>query len=329
MKEILSASFRARDVVREILSFARHSDTGYEPIDIKSIVRDEIKLLRASIPSAIDIQSHIQDKIDAISGNPTQIKQVLMNLSTNAVHAMSEKGGVLEIGLENVSLADGDLYTVPDLAPGKFVKLTVNDTGHGIDPRHINRIFEPYFTTKNVGEGTGLGLAVVHGIISAHGGGIRVSSEIRKGSNFEVFFPSISGLPETEIRIEKKLPKGTERILFVDDEESIALINRELIEFLGYTVETATDPVDALALFGNDPNQFDLVVTDMTMPRMNGDKLAKKIMELKPDIPIIMCTGYSEKISEDKAREFGIRKYLEKPLNLYKLAFAIREALDG
>ena len=330
LNEILTASFRARDVVQGVLSFARQSKTGHQAIDIRSVIIDEIKLLRASISSAIEIRSNIKARIDIISGDPTQIKQVLMNLSNNAVYAMSEKEGVLEIGLENISLTADDLNVGPDLAPGNFVKLTVKDNGTGIDPKNIKRIFEPYFTTKKMEEGTGIGLAVVYGIVSEGGGAIRVSSEINKGTTFEVFFPAISeSLPEPEINLQRQLPRGSEHILFVDDEESIVRLNRGLLQSLGYTIETDTDPVNALDLFSNNPGRFDLVITDMTMPGMSGYAFAKEILALKPGLPIIICSGYSEKITKDKVKGLSIRKYLEKPVNLHKLAFAVREALDG
>lgn len=329
LNEILSASHRAKDVVKEMLSFARQDKKEHEPVEINSVILSEIKLLRASIPSTIEIRSCIETKVDTILGSPDQIKQVVMNLAANAVYAMSENGGILEIGLENVCLKDDDSRLGPGVAPGNFVKLTVSDTGHGIHPKDINRIFEPFFTTKTVGEGSGLGLSVVHGIVSDHGGIIKVKSSLNKGTIFDVFFPAISDLPASEILINKELPRGSERILFVDDEESIVRLSRKMIGSLGYAVEANTNPVNALELFSNDPKQFDLVITDMTMPQMRGDKLAKKIMQLKPDIPIIICTGYSEKFSEDKAKELGIRKYLNKPFDLHKLAFTIRKALDG
>jgi len=328
LKEILAASMRAKDVVRQILSFSRQTTPERKPINIGSLIRGNLALLRASIPSTIDIQFKIPDDTDTILGDPTHINQVLMNLCTNAVDSMSDKGGTLQINLENVIISANDMEFHPDMAIGKYVKLIVRDTGHGIDSEDILRIFDPYYTTKEVGKGTGLGLAVVHGIVKNHGGDISLKSELNKGTSFEVFFPSIDVVAETETHIEKEHPKGTERILIVDDEDSIVKLNHQRLERLGYRVESTTDPLEALELFGINHDKFDLVITDMTMPLMTGDRLAKEMLKLKPDTPIILCTGYSEKISKENAKEMGIRKYIEKPIDKRELAIIIREVLN-
>ncbi|MBC8391947.1 MAG: response regulator, partial [Deltaproteobacteria bacterium] len=214
-------------------------------------------------------------------------------------------------------------------SPGKYVKLTVSDTGHGIAIGDSNRIFDPYYTTKEVGKGTGMGLSVVHGIVKGHGGSIKVQSEPGVGTTFEIFLPAIQKEAAPEIGIVADLPTGTERILFVDDEASLVSLNHQRLERLGYEVKSTQDPLEAMKLFRSDPDLFDLVITDMTMPRMTGDELAQEILKVRPNLPVILCTGYSEKISESSAKEIGIRKYIEKPVDIQKLAITVREVLDG
>jgi len=329
LKEIRSASLRAKDVVRQILSFARRTTPMMKPINISSIIKGEFKLLRASIPTTIEMKMNLEGDTDIISGDPTQINQVLINLCTNAADAMSEAGGVLKISLENVMLDATDEALDPDLSPGKYVKLTVSDTGHGIAVGDLNRIFDPYYSTKDVGKGTGMGLSVVHGIIKGHGGSIKVQSEPGVRTTFEIFLPAIQKEAAPEIGIVADLPTGTERILFVDDEASLVSLNHQRLERLGYEVKSTQDPLEAMKLFRSDPDLFDLVITDMTMPRMTGDELAQEILKVRPNLPVILCTGYSEKISESSAKEIGIRKYIEKPVDIQKLAITVREVLDG
>jgi CheY-like chemotaxis protein len=275
--------------------------------------------------------------------DPTQMHQVLMNLCTNAYHAMQEKGGVLEVSLQNVEcgMLNADLkkeekeskIQIPkseiDLDPGPYIRLNVSDTGHGIEKKDIDRIFEPYFTTKEKTGGTGMGLAVVHGIVKSHGGIINVYSEPGKGSTFNVFLPRIEateGVVEPEEII--PLPIGKERILLVDDEPFICEIGKGMLEHLGYQVTTRTSSIEALEAFKAKPDKFDLVITDMTMPKITGDELARGLMAIRPDIPIILCTGFSERINEKKAKAMGIRKLVMKPVVQRELAEAIREALD-
>ena len=328
LREISSASLRAKDVVRQILSFARQIKAVLKPVDISSVIKGGFKLLRASIPTTIEMNMNIEGDTDIISGDPTQINQILMNLCTNAADAMSETGGVLNISLENVILDAADAALDPDLSPGKYVKLTVSDTGHGIAVGDLNRIFDPYYTTKEVGKGTGMGLAVVHGTVKGHGGSIKVQSEPGVGTTFEIFLPAIQKEAAPEIGIVADLPTGTERILFVDDEASLVSLNHQRLERLGYEVKSTQDPLEAMKLFRSDPDLFDLVITDMTMPRMTGDELAQEILKVRPNLPVILCTGYSEKISESSAKEIGIRKYIEKPVDIQKLAITVREVLD-
>ncbi|MFO7560296.1 MAG: PAS domain S-box protein [Desulfobacterales bacterium] len=328
LEEILTASFRAKEVVREILSFARQSKPEHKPINIAENIKGELKLLRASIPSTIEMRLNIADKTGTVLGDPTQINQVLMNLCTNSVDSMSEDGGILEISLEDAKVSSGDKMIDSDLADGNYAKLTIRDTGHGIDAEDIHRIFDPYYTTKEVGKGTGMGLAVVHGIVKAHGGGIRVSSRLNRGTIFEIFFPKNPDSIEPETKIDKETPKGTERILFVDDEEAIVNVNKQQLERLGYQVEFTTNPLKALELFRSHPDRYNLIITDMTMPQITGDKLAEKLMKIRPDIPVILCTGYSEKMTQESVKKIGIRKLIEKPIDRSELAMAIRSALE-
>ncbi len=328
LEEIRTASLRAKDVVRQLLSFARKTDQELKPIKIIPVIKDSLRFLRASIPTSIDIHQNIQAASDTILADPTQIHQVIINLCTNASHAMQETGGIIEIGIENVVLDEDLAAFYPDLTPDNYVKVTVSDTGQGLSPEIRNRMFDPYFTTKEVGKGTGLGLSVVHGIVKSHKGAISVKSELGKGTTFSVLFPVAEKETVKEVGTDEELPTGNERILFVDDEESIVFVGRYRLERLGYKVETRTSPVEALELFRTNPDQFDLMITDMTMPQMNGDRLTKEILKIRTDMPVILCTGFSEKIDAEKAKEIGIRQYIEKPLNRRDLAKLVRKVLD-
>jgi len=328
LEEVITASLRAKDVVRQLLNFARKTELMKKPTNIIPIVIESLKLLRSSIPTSIEIRQNISKNVDAIMADPTQINQVLINLCTNADHAMPD-GGMLEVSLKNVELGKDTTAQHPNLNPGRYVNLTVRDTGHGMPPEEIDRIFDPYFTTKEVGKGSGMGLAVVHGIVMNHDGAIFVDSDLGKGTTFNIFFPVTEREPISEIPIDEDLPTGKERILFVDDEESMVYVGRNRLERLGYQVETKTSPVEALELFRANPDQFDLVITDMTMPQMTGDHLVEEILKIRPDLPTIICTGFSEKIDEEKAKEIGIRQYIEKPLNRSDLAKLVRKALNN
>ena len=325
--EIRKASLRAKDVVRQLLSFARKSEIMKKPTNLIPVVKESLNLLRSSIPRSIEIRQNIPEDVDSILADPTQMNQVLINLCTNAHHAMPE-GGVLEASLKNVELDEDAAAKYPDLKPGRYVNLTVSDTGQGINPELKDRIFDPYFTTKEIGKGTGMGLSVVHGIVKSHKGAISVDSDIGHGTTFSLFFPVVKEEAVSEPEMDEKLPEGNERILLVDDEESIIYVGRLRLERLGYKVETRMNPVEALELFRADPDRFDLVITDMTMPQMNGDQLVKEVLKIHPDMPTILCTGFSERIDEEKAKSIGIRKYIEKPINSSKLAKIVRKVLD-
>lgn len=326
LEEIQIAGARAKDVVYQLLSFARETNLEKKPINIAPIIQESLKLLRSSIPASIEFRQNIMKDVDAILADPTQINQVLINLCTNADHAMPG-GGILGVCVKNVALNEDTEARYSNLKPGRYVNLVVTDTGHGIPSREIDRIYDPYFTTKEVGKGAGMGLAVVHGIVMNHNGAIFVESEPGKGTTFNLFFPSTEGEPISEISINEIFPGGKERILFIDDDESIAYVGRFRLERLGYQVETKTNPLEALALFRDNPDQFDLVITDMTMPHMTGDLLVMEILKIRPDLPIIMCTGFSERIDEEKAKKIGVRQYIEKPLNRSDLANVVRKAL--
>ncbi len=329
LKEVLIAANRAKDMVQQILTFSRQTETEKKPVKVQSIVKEAIKLLKTSIPTTIEIRLNIDADCKPVLADPTQIHQVVMNLATNAYQAMREKGGVLTIDVakEKISMDDSDSYL--NLHPGTYIKLTVSDTGHGIDKAVMEKIFDPYFTTKPVGQGTGMGLSTIHGIVKSHGGDIKVYSEPGKGTVFYVYFPLIETKPvEPEIVSTGPIQKGNERILLVDDEEPIVRIVKQTLERLGYQVATRTGSVDALEAFRAGPDKFDLVITDMTMPNMNGVELAKKLMEIRPDIPIIICTSFSEKISADKAQAMGIRGYVMKPVVTSEISKKIREVLD-
>jgi PAS domain S-box-containing protein len=328
LDQVLSAAERAKDLVKHILAFSRQAEEERRPVLLEPLVKEALKLLRATLPSTIEIRQSIAPHADYVMADPTQIHQVLMNLCTNAFHAMREEGGVLEVRLESTTL-NADESAARDLRSGKYLALIVRDTGCGMSPEVAVRIFDPYFTTKEKAVGTGLGLAVVHGIVKGHGGSISMESEPGKGSTFTVYLPLIKHvkLPETA-EGQKILPTGVERILFIDDEPALVDIGKQMLERLGYQVVTRTSSTEALEYFRSAPDEFDLVITDQTMPRMTGDMLAGELMKLKPEIPIIICTGFSEKISEQEAITMGLRAFLMKPLVISDLANTIRRILD-
>ncbi len=328
IKEVLKAGDRAKDLVRQILTFSRKTDATYSPTILNTIITDSIKMMRSVLPSTIEIRQSLINK-GLVMADPTQIHQVMMNLCTNAAHAMDKSGGVLEIRLEKVNV-EGDALTLKlNRPPGPYLRLLVSDTGQGMTPDVMARIFDPYFTTKEIGRGTGLGLAVVHGIVHGHGGAITCKSSPGIGTTFEIFLPEILPEEETEKHHEEKpVPRGSERILFVDDEPSLVTLAEMILSKLGYSVVTKTDSIEALDLFKGDPYSFDLVITDMTMPGMTGDRLAQNLMETRKDIPIILCTGYSEHISEERAKKTGIQAFIMKPFEMRVLAETIRKVLD-
>ena len=329
LEGVLKACLRAEDVVKQILTFSRQSEVKKRPLQISLVVEEGLELLEASLPTTIEICQEIECSSCTVIADPTQIHQVLVDLCVNATHAMREKGGVLEVSLADVELDADAVAQYPNLLPGSYLRLRVSDTGCGIDPQIIDRIFEPYFTTKGLAEGTGMGLAVVHEIVKSHGGMITVQSELGKGTTFHVFFPRIESEVTSEAEASGPLPTGNERILFLDDEEATVDMVIQTLERLGYEVTATTSSIEALEVFQAQPNKFDLVITDQTMPNMTGEQLSKELMRIRPDIPIILCTGYSELITEEKAKSMGIREFVMKPLVARELAETVRKVLDG
>ncbi|MCX5846380.1 MAG: ATP-binding protein [Deltaproteobacteria bacterium] len=330
MEQVLKAADRAKDLVRQILTFSRKTEQGEKPTALSPIIREVVKFMRASLPTTIEIKQKIEETSDVIiMADPTQLHQVLVNLCTNAGHAMKETGGVLEIGLEEVVINADDLLHRPPISHGHYLVLTVRDTGQGISQEDLARIFEPYFTTKEKGEGTGLGLAVVHGIVKDHGGEIRVYSEAGKGTIFRVYLPLMEKYVEDGKDMEEAIVPGQgEKILFVDDEKMVANLSRELLEKLGYRVVTETDPVKAIEAFREDSDAFDLVITDKTMPHMTGFDVAREIRRIRADIPVMFASGFQEKGDLEKLTILGINHLITKPIRMSVLAKAIRDVLD-
>jgi PAS domain S-box-containing protein len=327
MQEIHKASNRAKELVNQILTFSRKTDKEGHPIHVIPIVKEVLVLVRAALPENIEINRIIKTEEDVVLGDPTQMHQVLMNLCTNAGHAMKGKGGTLEVWVTSFVIM-GRSSEFPSLQPGRYIRISVKDTGTGIDKSVLGRIFEPFFTTKERGEGTGMGLAVVHGIVSALKGVITVETEVGKGSVFHVVLPLIEKKEEEMLEKEEPLPTGNECVLFVDDEPEIVRMASEMLSALGYTPVAVYNAKDALKMFEENPGQFDLIITDQVMPGMRGLELVRKIRSLCPEIPIILCTGFSETFAQQQAEALGISGLLMKPIVMRNLAEMIRAALS-
>jgi CheY-like chemotaxis protein len=293
------------------------------------IVQETLSMLRASVPSTIDIRQRIGATADTVWADPTQMHQVLMNLGTNAAYAMRATGGILEVGLDPIEVDAAFAVAHPELQPGPYIRLTVRDTGQGMTPEALERIFDPFFTTKEVHEGTGLGLAVVHGIVTSHDGAITVVSTPGQGTTFEIYLPQVEEGGADTTHLEIPIPGGSEHVLFVDDEVALTRLGREILEHLGYTVTVRTSSIEALEVFRAAPQRFDLVITDQTMPNMTGETLARELRRLRPDIPLILCTGFSHTMSAEKAQALQLNTFLMKPLATRDLAVAIRQVLDA
>jgi len=330
LERVLKAGSRATDLVRQILTFSRETEQERKPLFIGPVVKEALKLLRSSLPSTIEIRQEIAiaPEEGIVLADPTQIHQVLMNLCANAAHAMRGQSGILRVDLSLVEADDFLVSICPELKPGPYVKLAVSDTGHGIDASVIERIFDPYFTTKGLGEGTGLGLAVVRGIVKSHDGAVAVHSEPQLGTTFHVFLPKIEGKVAQEAAAFEALPTGNERILFVDDEQALVDLGKELLESLGYKVAAVTSSVEALELFRSKPDAFDLVITDLTMPGLTGTELARELLAILPNIRIILCTGFSELVDETGVQDMGICEFVTKPYVLSSLSATIRKVLQ-
>lgn len=328
IKQVQIAADRATHLVQQILAFSRQAAHELIPVKLQCIVKEMLKLLRSSIPTTIEIIQDVQPQCSVVKADPTQINQILMNLCANAMHAMDEKG-VLQVTLQNVNLDAEALKLQPKMGPGCFVQLSVSDTGVGMDQETINHIFEPFYTTKEVGKGTGMGLAVIHGIVESHGGFIVLDSELGRGSTFHVFFPVTEEEEFLGVETSGKPATGTEQILLVDDEEDILKMVKRILKNLGYKVMIQNSSVKALEIFKSNPDHFDLIITDQTMPDLSGSELATELLKVRPRMPIILCSGYSSKVSGDNARGKGISKYLDKPYDKKILAAAVREVLNG
>jgi len=324
--QVLKAARRGRDLVRQILTFSRKVEYDQKPVALSGIVEEGLKLLRPLLPATIEIRWKGAIGDDTILADSAQIHQVLMNLCTNSAQAMGRKGGVLEISVTEGHLRKDSLP--PGMKPGEYVVLALRDTGSGIKPEFLERIFDPFFTTKVKGEGTGLGLSVVHGIVRSHGGCIRVESEPEKGSLFSIYLPKVRKPVSLTAGEEPAAEGGKECILFVDDEDILVELNNTRLTQLGYEVVATTSSIEALTLFKKEPERYHLVITDYTMPDMTGVDLARKLLKLRSDIPIILCTGFNEKVSPNKARKVGIREFLLKPQGKSELDLAIRRVLD-
>ena len=328
LDNIETASKRATELVKQILVFSHQEEQELVPVDLSIAVDDTLKLLRSTAPATVEILRKIDCGTIVINADTTQLQQVMINVCTNALHAMDEKG-LLRVGLEEVEVVAEELSARASYQSGKYAKLTISDTGTGMNKETIEKIFDPFFTTKDVGEGTGMGLSVVHGIIEQHGGFITVDSTFGLGTTFNIYFPTIRNA-KVELRTNtvESLPTGTERILFVDDEECIAYTCNELLECQGYKVTSVVSSIEALEIFKASPNEFELVFTDQSMPEMSGAELATELLKIRPDIPIVICSGYSAKISEKEAKRLGIREFCTKPMDMEQLAKVARKVLD-
>jgi PAS domain S-box-containing protein len=327
IEQVIHAGNRARELVKQILAFSRQAETERIPLQPAAIVKETAKLLRSTLPTTIAIELNVAADSGVILADPTQIHQILMNLCTNAYHAMEERGGTLTISLTKKVVGPGDLADIPHMRQGNFVDLAVADTGAGIAPAIAERIFDPYFTTKETGKGTGMGLAIVHGIVQSYGGCVFCHSQPGGGAVFHVIFPVLEEHALAEARPFDVIPTGNERILFVDDEEMLAEMGQAMLERLGYTVTVRTNSLEALTAFQNEPNRFDLVITDQTMPGMTGLDLSRMMLQIRPDLPIILCTGFSNLVSEERAKAAGIKAFALKPLARKEIAGLIREVL--
>ena len=329
LEEVARAGQRAKKLVAQILAFSRQMENEMSPVQVSLIVNEAVKLLKATLPATISVQKNVFSTAE-IMADPTQIHQVTMNLCTNAYHAMRENGGTLAVELVDVELDETDIDPTQPVKPGPYIRLRVRDTGSGMDESIRSRIFEPYFTTKAKGEGTGLGLAVVYGIIQTHGGMTTVASQPGEGSTFQIFLPRIVGesSSQEEDQVAEQLPGGTERIMVIDDEPPVSKVLQRILSQHGYRVDRFTDPHEALARFRQGRDHFDLVITDMTMPKITGDVLAVEMMRIRPNLPVIVCTGFSEKIDPARAEEAGIQALIIKPFDRSSLVQKVRQVLD-
>ncbi len=327
LKEIYTAGNRAKELVRQILTFARQGEQEFRPLKISLIAKEVFNFLRSTIPTSIKLDLDIESE-SRVLADPTSIHQIFMNICTNAAHAMGSNEGELKVHLLNYELSQRLNFNGFRLSPGNYLKITISDTGIGIPEDQLNTIFEPYFTTKKIDEGTGLGLSVVHGIIKKHNGAIFVESTVGKGTTFILYLPVVKRTNGYQNNDVESLPTGSESILVVDDEPPIVKMESRILNSLGYTVLTCTSSSEALQCFRSTPDGFDLILTDMTMPGMTGDKLTENFKKIRPDIPVILCTGFSKKLDSQSARDIGVNAFISKPVAKNKLANIVRKVLD-
>jgi CheY-like chemotaxis protein len=325
---ILRASRRARDLVQQILTFSRRRERDQRPMALQSVILEALKLLRATLPATVDIRTQVDTAGPIVSADATAIHQIIVNLCTNAAHAMAPQGGVLTVGYTGADVDDTLARAHRGMRPGRYARLTVSDTGHGMDRQTLERIFEPFFTTKAPGEGTGLGLSVVHGIVHSHGGMVTVRSLPGRGTTFDLYFPAVSGSAASEVAEEPRPPLGGgEHLLVVDDEPALVNIARRMLEQLGYRVTAHSRPLQALDAFEAEPATFDLVLCDLTMPQMTGLDFAARVRRIRPDLPVVLTSGYSGSLDSAELQQSGIRELVGKPFASRTLAEAVARHL--
>ncbi|NNF99702.1 MAG: response regulator, partial [Desulfobacteraceae bacterium] len=329
LAEITTGARRASELVNQILTFSRHAEQQRRPTALKPLAMEVMQLLKATLPATIIFKQDLPSDIKLVMADPAQIHQIFMNLCTNAAHAMKKKGGTVQISLRNRPFDQKTVAKHHHIEPGNYVCIKVQDTGHGIAPDIRNHIFDPFFTTKPQGEGTGMGLSVVHGIVKDHGGEIMVESDTGRGSTFTVYLPALIDESEEETIPIIDIPKGNERLLVVDDETSLVKMQQQMLTRLGYTVTAVTSSREALAIIEEAPGDFDLLITDLTMPDMTGLELSRNVLAIRPDIPVLLCSGFSEDGSEKEAMQLGIHRIVRKPIKKQQIAQAIRNALAG
>ncbi|MFO7860514.1 MAG: PAS domain S-box protein [Desulfosalsimonas sp.] len=329
LSQVLAAGNRAKDLVKQILRLSRREEQEFVPTPIVSLVKEALKMLRSTFPATIEIQENIRTEQAIVHADPTQLHQAIINLATNARDAMGDGSGVLEICLEPVSFDQTIRKKSPDIMPGDYICIAIIDTGCGISDQYLNKIFEPYFTTKEKGTGTGLGLSMVHGIIKSHKGHISVHSESGKGTAFYIYLPlAEQSRPVSPARKQEPLPTGIEKILLVDDEQPIIEIQQRILERLGYQVTPRTSSIEALEAFRANPDKFDVLITDTTMPNMTGDRLAREVKQIRPGLPVVLSTGFSEKVNKNNKEDLGVDGFLMKPVTKTDLAEMVRKVLD-
>jgi PAS domain S-box-containing protein len=329
LKKIYTGALRARDLVKQILTFSRQGGFELITMRLQPIVKEALKFIRSTIPTTITIKEDISSTCGSVKADATQIHQILMNLTTNAYHAMAKTGGDLTVSLKEIQINTVDILD-PDMEPGTYACIGVEDTGIGMDKDLLGKIFDPFFTTKEKGKGTGMGLSVVHGIVAGMNGFIRAASEPGKGTQFKIYLPMENrDVEKDKTQLQDPIQGGTEKILLIEDEEDIVKLERQMLERLGYQVDARTDSIEALEAFRKTPDTYDMVITDVEMPNMSGDRLAAELLNIRPGIPVLLCTGFSEIMNEEKAVSLGIKGFLNKPISTKAFAQKIREVLDS